>query len=84
MSPAPGQQNAPNRGLATAAGQAGAQIDAVFQLEEATHPVGIHVVGNGRTAQPDRMLKNLAQGEPEPFKFGLGGRPAIRRGRMPA
>ncbi len=40
------QQNAPDRRLAAAARKAGAQVDAVFQLEEAAHTVGVHVIGD--------------------------------------
>jgi hypothetical protein len=64
---APGQQNAPDGSLAAEAGQAGTQVDAVFKLEEASLTVGIHVVGDGGTAQPDGLLEDLAKGQPEPF-----------------
>jgi hypothetical protein len=50
------QQNTPDRRLAAAAGKAGAQVDAVFQLEEAAHSVGIHVIGDRRAAQPNGVL----------------------------
>ena len=61
------QQDAPDRRLAAAAGKAGALVDAVLQLEEAAHAVGVHIIGDRRTAQPDGVLQNLAQGQPQPF-----------------
>ena len=40
----PSQQNPPDRRLATAARKPGAQVYAVFQLEEAPHSVGVYVI----------------------------------------
>ena len=49
--------------------QTGPLVDAVFQLKESAHPVGIHIVGNGRTAQADGVAENLAQSQPQSLQF---------------
>jgi len=67
-----GKKNAPDGRLATAAGQAGSHVDAVLKLKKAPHAVGIDIIGDGGTAEPDGLLQNLAEGEPEPLKFSLG------------
>lgn len=72
MSAAASQKNTPDRCLATAAGEPGAQVDAVLELKEASHPIGIHIVGDGGTAELDRMLEHLAKGKPEPLQIGFG------------
>ena len=69
MGSSTGEQNAPDRGLAAATGLVGPKVDAVFELEETSHSVGIHVVRDRRTTQPDGLLQNLAEREPEAFKF---------------
>ena len=66
---ASGHHNPTNRRLAVPAGLAGPLVDPVFQLEEAAHPVRIHIVGNRRASQPDGLLQNFAQGEPQPFQL---------------
>lgn len=66
------QNNTPDRRFATAAGFSGPQVDAVFELKEAAHAVGIHVVGDRRSAQPDGMMENLAQRNAQPLELGSG------------
>ena len=44
MGSAAGDHDTTNRRLAAAAGLAGAQVDAVFELEETAGPVGVNVV----------------------------------------
>lgn len=55
MGAAPGQQDAANGGSAGEAGLAGPHIDAVFELEKPGHSVGVHVIGDGRPSQLDRV-----------------------------
>jgi hypothetical protein len=43
---------------------AGALIDAMLQLKEAAHAVGIDVVGERRTAALDRSLQNFTERAP--------------------
>src|ERR1035438_2716282 len=64
--------NPPDRCLAAAAGKPCAQVDAVLQLEEAAHPVGVHIIRDRRTAQPDSVLQHLNQSQPQLFQFRLG------------
>ena len=47
---AAGKKDTPDGGLAEATRLASAQVNAVFELEEAAHAVGINVVGNGGAA----------------------------------
>jgi hypothetical protein len=56
MGSASGQQDAADGGFAAQAGQPGAHVDAVLELEKTSHSLGIHVVGDGRTTQPDGVL----------------------------
>ena len=65
------EKNPPDGGLADSTRKAGAQVDAVFQLEKPAHSVSIHVVGNRRTAEADGLLQDLQEREPEPFEFCL-------------
>ena len=71
MGSPPREEDALDGGLAAATGLVGPKVDAVFQLEETSHSVGIHVVGDRGTPQPDGLLQNLAERKPEPFKFGF-------------
>ena len=72
MSAAPGEKNPADWGLAAAAGQAGAQVDAVFKLEEAALAIGVNVVRNRGTAQANGVVEHLEQGLAEAFEFGAG------------
>ena len=85
MRPPSSQHNAPDRRLAAAAGKARAQVDAVFQLEEAAHAVGVHIIADRRAAQPDGVLREPRAGPAAavpvpPWSAGQH----CRRGRMPA
>jgi len=83
-----GQNNAPDRRFTPTAGFAGPQVYAVFELEEPTHTVGIHIIGNRRPAQSDRVMENLAQGQAQPFKLrsreSSGGPPGSETGMKQA
>ena len=46
MRPPPSQQNAPDRRLAAEAGEPRAQVDAVLQLEEAAHSIGVDIIAD--------------------------------------
>ena len=43
------------------AGLCGPHVDFVLELEEATHTVGVDVVGDGGAAEFDGVLENVAQ-----------------------
>ena len=36
---------------------AGSQVHAMLQLKESLHPIGIHIIGDGRTAQHTGIFK---------------------------
>ena len=44
MSSASGHENSPDRCLAEAAGLSGTLVDAMLQLEESSHPIGVNIV----------------------------------------
>ena len=74
-----GQLNAPDRSLTAAAGKPGSQIDAVLELKEAAHAIGIHIIGDRGAAQPDCIFEHLAQSQPQSLELGPGqasGEPA--------
>ena len=50
------QQNALNWRLAAETRKPRPQVDAVFQLKETPHSVGVYVVRNRRAAQPNGVL----------------------------
>src|ERR1039457_5175352 len=75
MRPPSSQHDAQDRGLAAAARQPCAQVDAVLELKEPSHSVGVHIIGDRGAAQPDGVLQNLAQGEPQPLKLHPGHPP---------
>ena len=58
-----GDENTADGGFTFPAWLAGAQIDAVFELKEAPHPIGVYVVGNRGASEADGVAKNLAQGK---------------------
>ena len=75
MRSAPRHQDALDRGFALLARLASSQIDAMLHLEEPALSVGVHIIGDGGTAQPNRMSQDLAQR----FATGLlGDRYAVR------
>lgn len=59
MASTPAEDDSFNRGLADQAGLAGAEIDTVLKLKEAFATFGVDIVGNGGSAQPDRLLQHL-------------------------
>ena len=66
------QHNAEDRRLAMAARLSGPHIDAMFKLIKATHSIGIHIIGDRRSASFDGVLQDFAQGQTQPFQLGLG------------
>src|ERR1700761_6635845 len=40
------------------AGLASTQVDAMLQLEEPTHPIGVHIIGYRGTAPLDRLAQH--------------------------
>ena len=80
----PSRQNDPtNRRLALAAGKSRAQVDAMFQLKKAAHPVCVHIIGDRGAPQPDGMIENLAQRQAQPFQFA-SSQPFTRAARADA
>ena len=79
MSAAAAHHDAPDRSSANQAGEAGTEIYPVFKLEEAFDPGGIHIVGNGGSAQrnclPQDALQAGMQAVDHPPIFGR----AVRR-----
>ena len=55
--------------LAAPAGLAGALVDAVLELKETAHAVGVDIIGDRGAAQPDGVLENLAQCLSEPVEL---------------
>jgi hypothetical protein len=58
--------------LADAAGLAGAGVDAVFELEEASDAVGVDVVGDGGAPELDGVFEDVAEGVAETGELGAG------------
>ena len=52
---ASGKDGPANWRAANQARLAGSHINMMFELEEAGDPVGVHIIGNRRTAQLDRL-----------------------------
>lgn len=61
MGSAAGEQNATDGSFAAAARFAGAEVDAVLELEEPAHAVCVDIIRDRRAAQPDGMLEDLAE-----------------------
>ena len=64
-----GEQYSADGSAADQAGLAGPEVDAVLKLEKAAYAVGIHVVGDGRAAERNRMLQDFLQGRAKAVKF---------------
>ncbi len=69
MGAATGENDALNGRFADEAGFSEALIDPVLELEEATDTVGIDIIGDRRTTEPDGALQNFTKGEAEAFEF---------------
>lgn len=69
MGAATRHHNAPDLACANKARLAPALINPVFQLEKAPHAFRIHVIGDRRAAQTNRILKYALKRLPEPFQF---------------
>ena len=79
VSSAAGEEDPADGGSAIAAWFAGAQVDAVLQLEESTRAVGVDIIGDRGAAQSDGMLQDAAEGPAQTLELGTGestGRPA--------
>ena len=72
MGAAASEEDAADGGSADQAGLAGAHVDAMLELEEAGHTVGIHVVGDRGTAERDGVPQDVLQGGVEPVELGAG------------
>lgn len=72
MSAAAGNENSANGGGAAAAGEAGSLVNGVAGLEEAGFTGGVDVVGDGRAAEADGVLKHLAESEAQALELGPG------------
>ena len=66
------QHNPANWRLADATRLSRALIDAMLQLIESPHPGSIHIIGHRRAAKLNRVLQNLAQGQPQTLQFRSG------------
>ena len=66
---------AADRGATLSARLPGALVYTVFELKESPYTLGVHVVRDRGTAQPDRMLQHLAQRDAKPLQFGPGQPP---------
>ncbi len=66
------QQDAPDGGCADPAGLAGAQINAVFELKKSPLALGVHIVGDRRTAETDGMAQYLPQRLAQPLQLVTG------------
>src|SRR4029077_17637530 len=56
---AAGQYNAPDRGPTHRTWLPLTSINAMLELEESFFSIGVHVIGNRRSAQSDRLTKHL-------------------------
>ena len=54
------------------AGESGAQVDAVFELEEAARPIDVNVITDRGATQLDSVFENPNESQPQAFEFGLG------------
>ena len=66
MRPALSHHDPADRRSANRAGLARASVDLVLLLKTAALAVGIHVVGNRRAFQPDRVGQNVDHGAMQP------------------
>jgi hypothetical protein len=72
MRPAAGDQNAADGGNAAAAGQAGALVNTVLDLEKSALACRVDVIGDRRAAQVYGVPEDLAKGETETLELGSG------------
>ncbi len=64
MGSPPGQHDPPDGHFAVAAGEAGAQINAMLELKKTAYASRIDIIGNRRATQPNGMLQHLAKRQP--------------------
>jgi len=76
----PPDHRAADRGPADQAGLPGSPVDAVLELEEAGHPVGVHVVGDRGAAQSDGFPEDCLEGGVEAAQL-VAGEAACHSGR---
>jgi hypothetical protein len=72
MGSAAGDDDTANRCFAAAAGFAGAQVDAVLELEESTLAIGANVVRDRGAAELNGVGEDLAQRQTQPVQLGTG------------
>ena len=72
MGTPPPDHRAADRGPADQAGLPGSPVDAVLELEEAGHPVGVHVVGDRGAAQSDGFPEDCLEGGVEAAQLVAG------------
>lgn len=72
MGASAGYQNSADWGLACTAGLAGAEVDAMLQLEESADAVRIHIIGYRGTAEADGVLKHGLQSEAQALELSAG------------
>jgi len=76
----PGEEDAADGGSADEAGLAGAQVDAMLELEEAGNAVGVDVIGDGRAPQFDGLAQDGLQGGVQPIEAGASEASGHARG----
>jgi hypothetical protein len=67
-----GDDNPSNRRVAMAAWLPGAHVDAVLELKETAHAIGVDVVAHRRAAELDCVFEHGAQSKTQPLQFGFG------------
>ena len=66
------EENSANWCAASAAGLTCPQVDAMLQLEETAHSVGVDIIRNRGAAEADGMLQHGLQRRSQAFQFGPG------------
>jgi len=69
MSAPASHENTADRSSAGVAWLGGAQVNAVFELEEAALPIGVNVIRDRGAAQTNGMAQDLEKRLSEAFKF---------------
>lgn len=67
-------------GAAGEAGLAGAEVDAVLELEEAADAIGVDVVGDGGAAELDGVGEDVDESLAEADEFGVGEASGVAAG----
>ena len=75
MGAASSHDDSPDRAAAIAARLAGALVDAVFELKEASHTFCVDVVGDGGATEADGVFQDFAQRHAQPLQLRPGELP---------